>query len=94
MREVDPKFIEYARRRSGGCLIHGEGCEQHCGPPDACHVKTRGSGGSDRYVLFLCRPEHRSFDTDVAWLYRHKALVVEWIWTLADMHREYSEGGA
>lgn len=54
-----PRIVDEAYRewiRAHGCVVSNGECY---GPIDACHVKSRGAGGSDPKNLFsACRKHH------------------------------------
>ena len=73
MREIDEGFYEWVRTQpEWRCIITDR--------PDAerCHIKSRGAGGSDRYIMPLVREHHAESHSKPAWWYRNKSQIAQW----------------
>ena len=56
---------------------------------DACHVRTRGAGGSDYWVFPLKHEIHMEQHKDSSFWGRYKQEVVEWFYNLSVLHQRY-----
>jgi hypothetical protein len=56
MRFVDERYLAWIRRQS--CVLKGKPGHHCWGQIQACHIKTRGSGGGDDQVFPGCALAH------------------------------------
>ena len=79
-RERDEGFYDWVRAQPEWRCIITE--MAHCPPYEVverCHIRSRGAGGSDRWVMPLIPVEHLKADTnEQSWWYAHKAEFAEW----------------
>lgn len=55
-RSVDQDYLTWIRTQE--CALTGIPWHQHMGRVEAAHMKSRGSGGSDRTAIPLCTGGH------------------------------------
>ena len=88
-RERDTGFYDWIPTQPEWCcIVTGvEDTEQHS--VVRCHIRSRGAGGSDRWIMPLVVREHAKADTYPAWWYTHRVAVCEWVLVLRDMWERY-----
>ncbi len=83
-RERDEGFYEWVRTQpEWRCIITGKTHIPMEGyVVERCHIRSRGAGGSDRWLMPLIREQHILADTNDlkggSWWYRNKEQVAEW----------------
>jgi len=88
MREKDPQYLKWIHQQPEfRCLITGSATA------DACHLRSKGAGGSDYWVYPLLHeihmkqdhaPRGRSYNEN-----RLKQELAEWYYHLRDLHLRY-----
>lgn len=83
-RERDERFRAWIQRQpEWRCLIT---LAEH---PEPAHLRSKGAGGSDYWLLPLCFDEHRLSHSKPEWWYRHRVAVAEWIAFLPTLWARY-----
>lgn len=85
-RHEEPEFLAWLHRQPECvCVVTGTS------NPDLHHIRTRGAGGSDRWVIPLYRREHRKAHDYPAWWYTHRVVVAEWCAVLPELWERYDQ---
>ena len=89
-RERDQGFYDWVRLQpEWRCLVTGMAHLLHHQAVERCHIRSRGAGGSDRWIMPLIPEEHKQADTCPAWWYRHRVVVAEWCAGLPELWARY-----
>ena len=73
-RSADPLFLDWLRQQvEWACIITGRVYEAEC-----AHIRSRGAGGSDRWVMPLIPEQHRESHAHPEWWYRNRVAIAEW----------------
>lgn len=87
-RERDEAFKSWVQTQpEWHCLLHGPGC----GPPEPARVRSKGTGGSDYWLLPLCFDAHRDSHDKPAWWYANRVVVAEWCAFLPTLWARYAQ---